>query len=164
MTISGNKIKFQFVNHIPKVPEIQMELNAFHFFNDAKKTVTLAVNSPEGRTGWQMRTILLGPGEENIPRSEMFALKKGMNTLKFDLEEKDYATGPYDFSVGVLDDEGSLVFKEDSRFFILNRAEFEHFQSKLEKVEKGVLDDKDEKYVKSLPTLEIRFLWITEYM
>jgi predicted esterase len=155
---------FQFVNHIPKVPEIQMELNAFHFFNDAKKTVTLAVNSPEGRTGWQMRTILLGPGEENIPRSEMFALKKGMNTLKFDLEEKDYATGPYDFSVGVLDDEGSLVFKEDSRFFILNRAEFEHFQSKLEKVEKGVLDDKDEKYVKSLPTLEIRFLWITEYM
>ncbi len=155
---------FQFVNHTPEEPEMQMILNAFHFFHDEEKAVILAVNSPDARTGWEMRTILLGPGAENIPHSETFALKKGMNILRFELEEKDYATGPYDFSVGVLDDKGSLVFKEDNRFFILNRTEFAKFRSKLEEIEKSDLDTKGEKFVKSLPTLEIRFDWIEEFM
>ncbi len=155
---------FQFVNHIPTEPEIQMALNATHFYHDNEKTITLAINSPEDRTGWEMRTILLGPGAENIPHSETFELKKGMNILRFKLEEKDYATGSYDFSVGVVDDRGSLVFKEDNRFFILNRTEFNGFQSKLDEIEKSDLDAKGAKFIKSLPTLEIRFDWIEEYM
>jgi predicted esterase len=155
---------FQFVHHVPKDAEIQMALNAFHFYHDDEKTITLAVNSPDDRTGWEMRTILLGPGAENIPDSETFNLKKGMNILRFNLEEKDYATGSYDFSVGVVDDKDTLIFKEDNRFFILNRKEFGQFQSKLEGVEKSALDKKDEKFLKSLPNLEIRFDWIKEYM
>jgi predicted esterase len=155
---------FQFVNHVPKEPEIQMALNAFHFYHDGEKTINLAVNSPDDRTGWEMRSILLGPGAENIPHSETFDLKKGMNILRFNLEEKDYATGSYDFSVGIIDDKGFLAFKEDDRFFILNRTEFGQFQSKLEEVEKSALDKKDEKFTKSLPNLEVRFDWIKEYM
>lgn len=155
---------FQMVNHVPKEPEIQMALNATHFYHDEEKTIILAVNSPDDRTGWELRTFLLGPGARNVPHTEIFDLKEGMSTLRFNLEEKDYATGPYDLSVGVVDDRGSLVFKEDNRFFILNRNEFEHFQSKFAEIKKSDLDTKDEKFVKNLPTLEIRFDWIEEYM
>lgn len=155
---------FEFVNHVPKEPEIQMALNAFHFYHDEEKTIILAVNSPDVRTGWELRTILLGPGAENVRQSETFNVQKGMNTLRFNLEEREYATGSYDFSVGVLDDKDSLAFKEDNRFFILNRTDFGKLQSKLKTVEKDAQDNKDEKFVKSLPTLEIRFDWIEEYM
>jgi len=155
---------FQFINLVPEEPEIQMTLDATHFYDDTEINVALAIHSPDERSGWQIRSLLLGPGAQNLPQTEELALKKGMNIYRFNLEERDYATGVYDLSVGVINEKRSLRFKEDNRFFILNRTEFEQFQTKFDEVKKGDLYTKDERFRKSLSTLEIRFDWIKEYM
>ncbi len=155
---------FQFVHHVPEEPEIQMSLSATHFYDDDEISIILAVLSPDERTGWQIRSFLLGPSARNVPQKEEITLKEGMNILRFDLEERDYATGPYDLSIGVINEKGSLRFKEDNRFYVLNRAEFEQFQKKFEDVKKSELYTENEKFRKSLSNLEIRFDWIKEYM
>jgi predicted esterase len=155
---------FQFIKRVPEEPEIQRSLEATHFYHDSKITISLAIHSPDERSGWQIRSMLLGPGAKNVPQTEELSLKKGMNIYRFDLEERDYATGAYDLSVGVINEKGSLRFKEDDRFFILNRTEFEQFTTKFDEVKKSDLYSKDERFRKSLSTLEIRFDWIREYM
>jgi predicted esterase len=155
---------FQFVNRVPKEPEIQMLINSSHFYHDSEKTITLAVHSPENKTGWQFRTYLLGPGATNVQQKEEFAFKKGMNMVPFRLEEREYDTGVYDLSVGVIDEKGSLRFKEDNRFFVVNRTELEEFRSKFLEVKKGDLYAEDEKFRNSMPNLEVRFEWIREFM
>ena len=155
---------FQFVNRVPEEPEIQMSLEATHFYHDSKITISLAIHSPDERSGWQIRSMLLGPGAKNVPQTEKLSLKKGMNIYRFDLEERDYTTGAYDLSVGVINEKGSLRFKEDDRFFILNRIGFDQFQTRFDEVKKSDLYSKDERFRKSLSTLEIRFDWIREYI
>jgi predicted esterase len=155
---------FQFIRHIPDEPEIQMSLIATHFYHDSEIGIILAVHSPEEMSGWKMRSILLGPKARNVPQTEEISLKEGMNILRFNLEKQDYATGSYDLSVGVINEQGSLRFKEDTRFYILNRIEFEQFQTKFDEVKKSEIYTKDEKFRKSLSNLEIRFDWIKEYM
>lgn len=155
---------FQFIHHVPEEPEIQMSLNATHFYHDDEIGLLLAIHSPGKMSGWQIKSILLGPSARNLPQTEEFSLKEGMNILRFNLEDRDYATGAYDLSVGVINDQGTLRFKEDNRFFVLNRNEFEQFQKKFAEVKKSELYTKDEKFRKSLSNLEIRFDWIKEYM
>jgi predicted esterase len=155
---------FQFIHHVPEDPEIQMSLNATHFYHDDEIGLILAIHSPEKLAGWELKSILLGPNARNLPQSEQFSLKEGMNILRFNLEDRDYATGAYDLSVGVINDQGTLRFKEDNRFFVLNRTEFEQFQTKFAEVKKSELYTKDEKFRKSLSNLDIRFDWIKEYM
>ncbi len=155
---------FQFVNHVPERPEIQMLINSSHFYGDSEKTITLAVHSPEDKTGWQFRTFLLGPGARNIQQKQEFSFKKGMNLLRFRLKEQEFETGAYDLSVGVIDEKRSLRFKEDTRFFAVNRAELEEYRAKFEEAKKGKLFADDEKFRNSLPNLEARFDWIQKYM
>ncbi len=155
---------FQFIRHVPDEPEIQMSLTATHFYHDSEISIILAVHSPEEMSGWQIRSILLGPKAKNVPQTEEISLKEGMNILRFNLEKQDYATGSYDLSVGVINEQGSLRFKEDTRFYVLNRTEFEQFQTKFDEVKKSEMYAKDEKLRKSLSNLEIRFDWIREYM
>ncbi len=155
---------FQFVNRIPEKPEVQMLIDSFHFYHDSDKAVALAVHSPEDKSGWLFRSFLLGPGARNIQQKKEFAFKKGMNILRFQLEEQEFETGAYDLSVGVIDEEGSLRFKEDNRFFVVNRIELEEYRSKFEETRKGELYAEDEKFRNSMPNLEIRFDWIQEYM
>jgi len=155
---------FQFIHHVPEEPEIQMSLDATHFFHDDEISLILAILSPEEMSGWQIKSILLGPSAKNVPQTDEFSLKEGMNVLRFNLEDRDYGTGAYDLSVGVINDQGTLRFKEDTRFFVLNRSEFEQFQTKFDEVKKSELYTKDEKFRKSLSNLEIRFDWIKEYM
>jgi predicted esterase len=155
---------FQFVNRVPEKPEIQMLINSTHFYHDGEKTITLAVHSPEDKTGWQFRTYLLGPGASNVQQREEFSFKKGMNMVRFNLEEREFETGVYDLSVGVIDEKGSLNFKEDTRFFIINRTELEEFRSKFEEAKKGDLYTEDEKFRNSMSNLEVRFDWIEEFM
>jgi len=155
---------FQFVNRVPEKPEIQMLINSTHFYHDGEKTITLAVHSPEDKTGWQFRTYLLGPGASNVQQREEFSFKKGMDMVRFNLEEREFETGVYDLSVGVIDEEGSLNFKEDTRFFVINRTELEEFRSKFEEAKKGDLYTEDEKFRNSMSNLEVRFDWIEEFM
>jgi predicted esterase len=155
---------FQFVNRVPEKPEIQMLINSSHFYDDSEKTITLAVHSPEDKRGWQFRTYLLGPGAVNVQQKEEFSFTKGMNTVSFNLEKQGFETGLYDLSVGVIDENGSLNFKEDTRFFVVKRAELEEFRSKFEEAKKSELYVEDEKFRNSLPNLEIRFDWIEDYM
>ncbi len=155
---------FQFINLVPEEPEIQMSLDATHFYDDTEISVALAIHSPDERSGWQIRSLLLGPSAQNLPQTEELSLKKGMNIYRFYLEKRDYATGAYDLSVGIINEKGSLRFKEDNRFFIMNRTELEKFQAKFGEVKAGDLYTKDERFRKSLSTLEIRFDWIKEYM
>jgi len=155
---------FQFIHHVPEEPEIQMSLRATHFYHDDEISLILAILSPEEMSGWQIKSILLGPSARNVPQTVEFSLKEGMNVLRFNLEERDFATGAYDLSVGVINHQGTLRFKEDTRFFVLNRSEFEQFQAKFDEVKKSELYTKNEKFRKSLSNLEIRFDWIKEYM
>jgi predicted esterase len=155
---------FQFVNRVPEKPEVQMLIDSSHFYDDSEKTVTLAVHSPEDKSGWLFRTYLLGPGVRNVQQKEEFAFKKGMNMLRFELEEQEFETGVYDLSVGVIDKEGSLRFKEDSRFFVINRTELEENRARFEEAKKGELFVEDEKFRNSMPNLEARFDWIQEFM
>lgn len=155
---------FQFVNRAPENPEIQMLIDSFHFYHDEDKKFTLAVRSPEDKTGWELRTYILGPGAVNVSHEEEFAFKKGVNMLRSQLEEQELETGVYDLSVGVIDEKGSLNFKEDTRFFIVNRDELVGYRTKFEEVKKGELFAKDEKFRNSMTNLEARFEWIRDYM
>jgi predicted esterase len=155
---------FQFVNLVPEKPEVQMLINSTHFYDDSEKTITLAVHSPEDKSGWLFRSFLLGPGARNIQKREEFAFKKGMIRLPFQLEEQKFETGVYDLSVGVIDEDGSLRFKEDTRFFVINRKELEEYRTKFEEALKGETFAEDERFRNSMPNLEVRFDWIKEYM
>lgn len=155
---------FQFVNRVPEKPEVQMLIDSTHFYDDDAKTITLAVHSPEDKTGWQVRTYLLGPGATNVRQKEEFSFKKGMSRVRFDLEEREFQTGIYDLSVGVIDENGSLNFKEDTRFFVIKRADLEEARSKFEEAKKNDRYAEDEKFRSSLPNLEARFEWIDEFM
>jgi predicted esterase len=155
---------FQFINRVPEKPEVQMLINSAHFYDDSEKTITLAVHSPEDKSGWQFRSFLLGPGAKNIQKRQEFAFKKGMNKLPFQLEDQELQTGVYDLSVGVIDETGSLRFKEDTRFFVINRKELEEYRAKFEEAMEGEVFAEDERFRNSMPNLEVRFDWIKAYM
>jgi predicted esterase len=155
---------FQFVNRIPEIPEIQMLIDSSHFYDDSEKTITLAVQSAEDKSGWLYRSFLLGPGVRNVEQKQEFSFEKGMSMLTFQIDQEEFQTGAYDLSVGVIDEEGSLRFKEDTRFFVINRAELEEYRAKYEEARKGELFAEDERFRNSMPNLEIRFAWIQDYM
>jgi predicted esterase len=87
-----------------------------------------------------------------------------MSMVRFNLEKRNYDTGVYDLSVGVIDENGSLNFKEDTRFFVVNRTELEEYRKKFEDAKKGDLYAENEKFRNSMPNLEVRFDWIEEFM
>jgi len=155
---------FRFAPRIPEDVEVQMLLKASHFFDDEPIRITLAAHAPEGGPGWRVKIFLLGPGARNVPLEEELVLEKGMNIVHLRLPEKDYETGAYDVSVGLLDPRGTLKFTEDDRFFVLNRTEWGNFEAELEKLKQGDLYRKDERFRESLPNLEIRRKWMREAM
>jgi len=154
---------FQFVNHTPKEEEIQTAVDASHYYHDAKKTLSCAINAPADKSGWTVR-YELSSAQVNLSRVEEIALQKRMNVFHLDLEKREYPTGSYDLSVGILDDKGSLRFTSNHRFFIVNREELEGFKIRVEEMKKGELYAKDERFRISLPTLEARMDWIRDYM
>lgn len=154
---------FLFVNHTPSDFEIQTTINASHFYEDTQKIITCAINSPSKRTGWTVRYVLSSVyGSESSVNK--ISLDKGMNRFTFNLEEQDYGTGSYDVSLGVIDENESLRFTENHRFFVLNHGELESFQKRIAEIKKGDLYVKNSRFRSSIPTLEIRIEWIQEYM
>jgi len=164
MTSKRKGAVFRFVNRVPEIPEVQMLIDSSHFYDDSEKTVTLAVHSAEDKSGWRYRSFLLGPGARNVEQKEEFSFEKGMNMLRFRLAQEEFQTGAYDLSVGVIDEKGILRFKEDTRFFIVDRAELKKYREQFEEAKKGKLFEENERFRNSMPNLEIRFDWIRDYM
>lgn len=154
---------FSFINHIPTKHEFQASMNASHYFDDEEKTITLAINSPSENVGWKVR-YEISSAFGNISSLIDLNLAKGMNRLDLKPENKLTDSGLYDFSMVIIDDNKSLKFTTNIRYFVLNRKEFEDNQSRITEVKKGELYSKDLIFRESLPTLEIRSEWIKRFM
>jgi len=153
----------EFVVGPPRQLEFQSSLNANHFYPDDERELKLAIHSPTAQQGWQVRLIAttsLG----NFSSEENFSFEEGMNIRSFPIELEKITTGVFDVSLGILDDQGRLRYTDDSRFFLLDRQQFEGYATKLSELKAGELAGKDMVFRESLPTLEIRLQWIQEFM
>ena len=152
---------FRFVPHLAPKPEFQALLNDNHFYEEQEKKLNLAVNSPSDFQGWEVRFVLSSP-DANVASKKSLSFEKGMNILSFPIDTENHPSGPYDLSLGVLDDKGALRYSDNARFFNLNTKEYADFEAKLAEIKKGDLFQKDAIFRESLPTLEIRMQWIKE--
>lgn len=144
--------------------QIQSIMNATHFYHDGDMILKTAVHSPGEFTEWQLR-IILSSGAYSLDESQTLDLQKGMNRQPFALPKRDYATGTYDLSLGVVNSDGDLVYSRNHTFFILNRGDFDKKQSRFSTIKTDIENKQDsEKIVKSFPSVAIRFDWIREYM
>ena len=143
--------------------EFQSMLNANHFFPEDERNINLAVHSPDSRQGWQVRMIAttsLG----NFSSEKTLEFESGLNVLSFPVQMEKLTTGMVDLSLGVLDDQGRLRFTDDHRFFVFDGKQFDDYEAKLSALREGELAKQDPVFRESLPTLEIRLLWIREFM
>jgi len=165
-TESSDKRKgaiFDFKVHEPKKHEFQASMNGSHYYHDSEKIITWAINSPLESPDWKINYVL-SSAKATVSSIENISLKKGMNSLSFLLEEETLFSGPYDLSLGIIDDREALKYREDIQFFVLNRDEFENLKSKLVDVKKKDIFQTDSRFRESLPTLEIRLEWIEKFM
>jgi predicted esterase len=154
---------FHFTAHMPEKHEFQASINGTHYHHDSEKIITCAINSPSESSNWKINYIL-SSAKATASSVKNVSLKKGMNLFRFLLEQENLSSGPYDLSLGIIDDQDSLKFREDMRFFVLNWDEFEKSKSKLVQVKDNDAFLEDLKFRESLPTLEIRFEWIEKFM
>jgi predicted esterase len=153
----------EFVVGPPRQLEFQSSLNANHFYSEDEKELKLAIQSPTSEQGWQVRLITttsLG----NFSSEKSFSFDEGMNILSFPIEMEKSTTGVFDVSLGILDDRGKLRYTDDSRFFLLDREQFEGYADKLSELKTGELAGKDTVFRESLSNVEIRLQWIKEFM
>jgi len=154
---------FLFTAHTPEKHEFQASINGTHYHHDSEKIITCAINSPSESSNWKINYILSST-KATVSSVKNISLKKGMNLFSFLLEQENLSSGSYDLSLGIIDDQDSLEFREDMRFFVSNRDEFENLKSKLVQVKRNDALLEDLKFRESLPTLEIRFEWIEKFM
>lgn len=154
---------FHFTPHVPEKHEFQASINASHYHHDREKIITCAINSPSESSNWKINYIL-SSAKATASFVKNISLKKGMNLFRFLLEQENFSSGSYDLSLGIIDDQDSLKFREDMQFFVLNRDEFEKLESKLVQIKNNDALLKDLKFRESLSTLEIRFEWVEKFM
>ncbi|NIM91651.1 MAG: prolyl oligopeptidase family serine peptidase [Candidatus Aminicenantes bacterium] len=154
---------FRFTAHRPEKHEFQASINGSHYHHEGEKIITGAVNSPSESSNWKINYIL-SSAKATVSSVKNISLKKGMNLFRFLLEQEDLSSGSYDLSLGIIDNQDSLKFREDMRFFVLNQNEFEKLKSRLVQVKRNETLLEDTKFRESLPTLEIRFEWIDKFM
>jgi predicted esterase len=87
-----------------------------------------------------------------------------MNRIVVKVDETYKKSGEYLLSTGVIDDRDSLRWREDMAFFVLVKQEYSGFKEALEEAQKEEMAEKDEIFRESLPTLEIRFDWMSRFM
>jgi predicted esterase len=153
----------EFVIGPPKQLEFQSSLNANHFYSEDERELKLAIHSPTSEQGWQVRVIAttsLG----NFSSERALSFDEGMSIHSFPIEMEKSTTGVFDVSLGILDDRGKLRYTDDSRFFLLDREQFEGYAAKISELKTGELASKDSVFRESLPTVEIRLQWIKEFM
>jgi len=153
----------EFVLGPPRGLEFQSALNANHFFPEDERKFNLAVHSPAPQSGWQARIILTTP-LGNIQSKVPLSFGPGTSILSFPVEMEKTPTGIYEISLGVIDEKGTLRFTDDRRFFLLDRQEFDAYDTKLAEIKKGEAFAKDIIFRESLPNLEVRLKWIRDFM
>lgn len=153
---------FRFVNHVPEEFEFQVGLNGTHFYHDEGPTLTCAVNAPQESRGWKVRYDLTTAADTTSAVKEV-SLEAGMNRFVLPLDKRGWESGMAILSVGLIDADGSLRFREDMQFFVLNREAFDGKRTEFAKASQAP-EAKNEAFLASLPTLEIRFDWIRRFM
>jgi pimeloyl-ACP methyl ester carboxylesterase len=153
----------EFVLGPARVLEFQASLNANHFYPEDERRLDLAVRSPEPQSGWQARIFLTTP-LGNVQSQRPLSFSQGMDILSFPVELEKTATGIYELSLGVIDEKGALRYTDDKRFFLLDRREFNAHEARIADIKKGEPYAKDAVFRESLPTLEVRFQWIRDFM
>jgi pimeloyl-ACP methyl ester carboxylesterase len=156
-------LAFRFLPHAAAAPEFQSLLSANHYFPQDQKRLDLAINSPSEKKGWQLR-LQLSSASGNVQTKMPLAFGPGLSVLHFPIEVAKPVSGIYDFSLGVLDEKGSLRFSEDKQFFVLDPPEFGTYAAKIAEVKKGEAYAKDPVLRESLPTLEVRVQRAEEFM
>jgi pimeloyl-ACP methyl ester carboxylesterase len=158
-----NSLSVEFVLGPARALEFQSSLNANHFYPEDERSLDLVVRSPEPQSGWQARMFLTTP-LGNIQSQRPLSFSQGTNRLGFPVELEKTATGIYDLSLGVIDEKGALRYTDDKRFFLLDRKEFDALEARMADIKKGEPYAKDPVFRESLPTLEVRFQWIRDFM
>jgi len=153
----------EFVLGPARVLEFQASLNANHFYPEDERRLDLVVRSPEAQSGWQARIFLTTP-LGNVQSQRTLSFSQGTGILSFPVELEKTATGIYELSLGVIDDKGALRYTDDKRFFLLDRKEFDAHEARIADIKKGEPYAKDAVFRESLPTLEVRFKWIRDFM
>jgi pimeloyl-ACP methyl ester carboxylesterase len=153
----------EFVVGAARVLEFESALNANHFFPGDERKFSLAIQSPEPQTGWQVRMFLTTP-RGNVQSKTPLSFEQGMNILNFPIDLEKTPTGIYELSLGLIDDKGTLRYTDDRRFFLLDKEEFGAYDAKLEEIRKGEVYGKDVIFRESLPTVEVRLKWVRDFM
>jgi len=166
-TETSNLRKGAVFEFIPRIPtnktEFQCLLDATHYYNDVQREITYAVNSPDKTSGWKLKYIqshALGKKSDE----KKIDLQKGLNISKLFIPGGEDPSGLYYLSLGILDDKNKLVHTKDKQYFLLNREEINNFRSKINNFKEDEQLTKETVLRESLPTLEIRLKWMTDYM
>lgn len=155
---------FQLNNPVPEKVQIQSLMNGTHFYHDDDMELKTALHSPGDLKGWRLRIISIS-GAFALDESKSLTLKAGMNRQPFLLPQRDYTSGVYDLSVGVVNSSGQLVYSRNHTFFILNRGELKDRRSRFNKMKAEIEEKQDAgTVIKSFPSVEIRFEWIEDFM
>jgi predicted esterase len=157
----GAAVRFE--THMPGQPELQSVLSASHFYDDDKKEIIIAVNSPVDVEDWKIRFIH-NTEKGTASFYQDLAFQKGKNVIKHTLGDRDRTPGKNVLGLAVIDDKGSLVFRTDHDFFVINREEFAWYKALLARAENSVVFQADETFRASLPTCQIRIEWLEEFM
>jgi len=154
---------FDFMFHFPEEYEFQASLNGTHFYMNQERILTLAINSFQQASGWQLKYILTS-ARGNVSSEKEISLKEGLNLYETQLGGINLCSGSHLLSVGVIDEQKSLRYAEDFEFYLVDREELERFERKILEAKGSEAFLKDERFKESLPTLEIRLEWIREFM
>lgn len=155
---------YEFVHRIPEnETEFQCLLNATHYYNDSQKEITVAINSPEKIDDWTIKYIQ-SYAQGKLSDEKKIDLQKGLNISKFFIPAGEDPSGLHYLSMGVFNEKNRLVHTEDKQYFLLSREEISDFRSEIDKVKESEQYIADIVFRESLPALEIRLKWITEYM
>jgi predicted esterase len=155
---------FELNNRIPENTQVQSLMNATHFYHDEGISLQTAVNSPREFEGWQLR-IILTSGAYSLDETQSLDIVRGMNRRPFALPGREYESGSYDLSLGVVNGDGDLIYSRNHTFFILNRSEFQKKKKDLNQLKNEIEKKEDhQKLVKSFSSVAIRFDWVEAFM
>jgi predicted esterase len=154
---------FNFQSRLPASPEFQSSLNGSFFYHDAPKKIICAVNSPSAAADWKFRYVI-SSAFVNVSSILEMDLHPGMNILDFPIEDNLNESGTYDISIGIVDNNNSLRYREDHQFFIFRTDDLIRWSKKIAEAKESENAAESRVYRESLPSLEIRLEWISAFM
>ncbi len=154
---------FEFVSKPKESPEVQGTMQASHFYDDDEKKLIIGINSSEPGGEWTLR-YNLSSSKVNLSGTEKLTVPQVENRSEWILPAKEFSSDDYVLSTGLIDPQGVLRFTQDNRFFVLNRAELEGMKKDMTQARESIFFTDDERFRTSLPSVEIRWDWIHDFM